>query len=521
MTMAANAYKAHNNTQLQIVNIITSGFTGSLKGWWDFYISQEEKDYILFAKKTIIKQENNQQIQTFEDDMVNTLIFAIIKNFVGDPSTFQEKTFEILMNLHCRKLTDFRCYKDNYLVKVFSRPDCKESYWKERFIAGLPKLFAERVRQKLRENFNNTIPYQNLTYGDLINYINKEGLTVCADLRFKEKLKKDRINSKNELGNFCQQYGYQPSNGPSTSKSKVFKKRSSKYFRKKKYNLPENYKKGKDYASKSKKPYRLNYKKSKRKSKDIIICHKCGRNGHTANNCYAKTKINELNVSEDLKEQIRKNILNTDSDSDEIISDFQTNDLNILENTTSSSEDSDICDSSVSVFSQDDKDHLNSLDSIKDKNIQELLIKQMLNKTNNITPANNENFNLKNIYERFTEAKPISMQELQEELKIDNFKINLTTLIDSGADMNCIQEVIFPTQIFEKTTSRLTGAGGTKLIVKYKVYDVHICNDQDYCYKTHLILVKDLSSRFIVGTPFITKVYPFMVNDDGIRTNVF
>nr|KAJ0191358.1 hypothetical protein LSAT_V11C800444750 [Lactuca sativa] len=543
MTMAANAYKAHNNTQLQIVNIITSGFTGSLKGWWDFYILQEEKDYILSAKKTIIKKENNQQIQTFEDDMVNTLIFAIIKNFVGNPTTFQEKTSEILMNLHCRKLTDFRWYKDNYLVKVFSRPDCKESYWKEHFIAGLPKLFAERVRQKLRENFNNTIPYQNLTYGDLINYIDKEGLAVCADLRFKEKLKKDRINSKNELGNFCQQYGYQPLNGTSTSKSKVFKKRSSKYFKKKKYNLPENYKKGKDYASKSKKPYRLNYKKSKRKSKDIIICHKCRRNGHTTNNCYAKTKINELNVSEDLKEQIRKNILNTDSDSDESISDFQTNDLNILENTTSSSEDSDICEcigkchcnnlinvitsSSVSVLSQDDKDLLNSLDSIKDKNIQELLIKQMLNKTNNITPANNENFNLKNIYERFTEAKPISMQELQEELKIntqitlvkDNFKINLTALIDSGADMKCIQEGIFPTQFYKKTTSRLTGARGTKLIVNYKVSNVHICNDQDYCYKTHLILVKVLSSPLILRTPFIIKLYPFMVNDDGIRTN--
>nr|KAJ0217288.1 hypothetical protein LSAT_V11C300145410 [Lactuca sativa] len=416
MTMAANAYKAHNNTQLQIVNILTSSFTGSLKGWWDFYISQEEKDYILSAKKTIIKQENNQQVQTFEDDMVNTLIFAIIKNFVGHPTTFQEKTSEILMNLHCRKLTDFRWYKDNYLVKVFSRPDCKE------------------VRQKLRENFNNNIPYQNLTCVDLINYINKEGLAVCADLRFKEKLKKDRINSKNELGNFCQQYGYHPLNGPSTSKSKVYKNRSSKYFRKKKYNLPENCKRGKDYASNSKKPYEPNYKKSKRKSKDINICHKCGRNGHTTNNCYAKTKINELNVSEDLKEQIRKFILNTDLDSDESISDFQTNDLNILENTTSSSEDPDICEciakchcsnlinvitsSSINVLSQDDKDLLNSLDSIKDKNIQELFIKQMLNKTNNITPANNENFNFKNIYETFAEAKPISMQELQEELKI-------------------------------------------------------------------------------------------------------
>nr|KAJ0227040.1 hypothetical protein LSAT_V11C100047650 [Lactuca sativa] len=217
MTIATNAYKAHNNTQLQIVNIITSRFTGSLKGWWDFYISQIEKDYILSAKKTIIKQENNQQIQTFEDDTVNTLIFAIIKNFVRDPTIFQEKTLEILMNLHCRKLTNFRWYKYNYLVKVFSRPDCKESYRKERFIVGLPKLFAERVRQKLRENDNNTIPY--LTYGDLINYINKEGLTVCVDLRFKQKLKKkkDRINSKNELRNFCQKYGYQPLNGPPIS----------------------------------------------------------------------------------------------------------------------------------------------------------------------------------------------------------------------------------------------------------------------------------------------------------------
>ena len=87
--------------------------------------------------------------------------------------------------------------------------------------------------------------------------------------------------------------------------------------------------------------------------------------------------------------------------------------------------------------------------------------------------------------------------------------------------MNCIQEGIFPTQFYEKTTSRLTGAGGTKLIVNYKVSDVHICNDQDYCYKTHLILVKDLSSPLILGTPFITKLYPFMVHDDGIRTNVF
>nr|KAJ0218077.1 hypothetical protein LSAT_V11C300118150 [Lactuca sativa] len=179
-----------------------------------------------------------------------------------DPTTFQEKTYEILMNLHCRKLTDFRWYKDNYLVKVFSRPDYKEAYWKERFIVGLPKLFAERVIQKLRKSFNNQIPYQNLTYGDIVNYINKEGLAVCADLRFKEKHKKDRINSKNELGNFCQDYGYHPLTRPSTSKSKNYKKKSLKYFRKnRKYNnLEKNYYKIKDY---SKKYYKRSSKKSK------------------------------------------------------------------------------------------------------------------------------------------------------------------------------------------------------------------------------------------------------------------
>ena len=43
------------------------------------------------------------------------------------------------------------------------RSDCKEAYWKERFIAGLPKLFAERIRNKLNIEFNNSIPYKELT----------------------------------------------------------------------------------------------------------------------------------------------------------------------------------------------------------------------------------------------------------------------------------------------------------------------------------------------------------------------
>ncbi|GJY17968.1 putative transcription factor interactor and regulator CCHC(Zn) family protein [Tanacetum coccineum] len=150
MTMAANAYKVHKNSELKIVQHLVAGFTGTLKGWWDSYLTEAEKWIILNAKKTIVKTENNIQTETQIEDMINTLIFAILKNFVGDPTAFQERNSVILLNLTCRKLSDFRWYTDVFLAKVMTRPDCREAYWKERFIAGLPRLFAEKISDELK-----------------------------------------------------------------------------------------------------------------------------------------------------------------------------------------------------------------------------------------------------------------------------------------------------------------------------------------------------------------------------------
>lgn len=46
---------------------------------------------------------------------------------------------------------------------------------------------------------------------------------------------------------------------------------------------------------------------------------------------------------------------------------------------------------------------------------------------------------------------------------------NEVALIDSGADLNCLQEGIIPTKYFDKTTQSLTQAGGDKLTVNYKL----------------------------------------------------
>ncbi|GAV89251.1 Peptidase_A3 domain-containing protein [Cephalotus follicularis] len=102
----------------------------------------------------------------------------------------------------------------------------------------------------------------------------------------------------------------------------------------------------------------------------------------------------------------------------------------------------------------------------------------------------------------------------------DYFKLPKITLIDSGAQMNCIQEGLIPTRFFEKTEEKLSIANGENLSVKFKIPDVHICND-DIGIKQTFILVKDLDIRIILGQPFLEVIKPFKVKNKGIITKIF
>ncbi|KAK2424968.1 hypothetical protein QL285_035270 [Trifolium repens] len=91
-------------------------------------------------------------------------------------------------------------------------------------------------------------------------------------------------------------------------------------------------------------------------------------------------------------------------------------------------------------------------------------------------------------------------------------------LIDSGADLNCIQEGIIPTKYFVKTTQSLTQAGGNKLQVNFKLDNTYICKD-NICLSTPFILVKDLTHRIILGTPFLHMIMPIIkIDQKGITT---
>lgn len=58
------------------------------------------------------------------------------------------------------------------------------------------------------------------------------------------------------------------------------------------------------------------------------------------------------------------------------------------------------------------------------------------------------------------------------------YKTELRTLamLDSGVDLNGIQEWLIPTQYYEKTIEQSHRANSQKLKIDYKISGAHICN---------------------------------------------
>lgn len=104
--MVATAYKTKPNiTDQAIALTLVAGLTGQLKGWWDNYLDEVDRNNILFAYKRnekgiIVKDETREPNQ----DSVSILIFAIAKYFLGDPSNLKDRSSEVLTNLRCKNL---------------------------------------------------------------------------------------------------------------------------------------------------------------------------------------------------------------------------------------------------------------------------------------------------------------------------------------------------------------------------------------------------------------------------------
>ncbi|XP_058218318.1 uncharacterized protein LOC131329239 [Rhododendron vialii] len=272
----------NQNEDKQVAGWITVGFTGMIKGWWDNVLIANQRSKILNAVKI---NEKGEQIQ----DAVYTLVQSIILHFVGHWDNQRERSRELLENLKCPTLTYFRWYKDVFLAK--------------------------------------------------------EGLTLCNDIKLLNQLKKQHLTGKQELRQFCDQFGYDTTKYPNISKKKSSNKTTKQYSKRKAQ------KKRKTTKQNGSKESTLAKKKQNNKSKKKVTtkCFKCEKIGHYANKCKTKKKLNELQIDDELKQLFKLMLNSSDSESQEE-SDEQINEISDQEDTSSSSEEEEVSKDFVSQY---------------------------------------------------------------------------------------------------------------------------------------------------------------------------
>ncbi|KAH9716759.1 hypothetical protein KPL71_021571 [Citrus sinensis] len=287
----------------------SSVYEWNIDGWWDHLLTKQQQLDILDSIRTDengapILDEFNSSIQ----DAITTLILTISLHFIGDPSHLRDKNAELLHNLRCRKLSEFQNYKTTFFTRLFLRDDANDITWKEKFLAGLPTLLGEKVRNSIKTLYDNRIPYDELTYGELVSFVNKAGLKICQDLKLQKRLKWELRKSKQELGSFCKQFNYDPFK-TSTSKDcngKCSSKPYRKHYKSKSHKKPFQDSRDLSYKKPSKpykKPNFSKKKESRAKSKipfnyKEATCYKCGKKGHTAKFCRMSRKLHELGLDE-------------------------------------------------------------------------------------------------------------------------------------------------------------------------------------------------------------------------------
>jgi len=151
-------------------------------------------------------------------------------------------------------------------------------------------LFGERILNRLRQNFaTNDIPFNSLTFGQLFGIIKSEGLTLCNELKLQAKYGANKAQSRQKMGNFCEVFGLERIEAPSTKRKRKFKRKSQPKRQFPSKNTGKTYKPHLPIKTKPKVT-----KKNSRKQNKPIVCYKCGKAGHKSFQCKMEKKINEL-----------------------------------------------------------------------------------------------------------------------------------------------------------------------------------------------------------------------------------
>ena len=115
----------HDIDQPDITNLLINDFSSTFHGWRDLYPTSLSI-FTKFIGCDII------------DDLY-TPIYTIPKYFVDLPSNISPRIF-----VYGYKW--YKWYQDVFVSRDMLQHDCRKPCWKERFIDGLPLIFAQKVK---------------------------------------------------------------------------------------------------------------------------------------------------------------------------------------------------------------------------------------------------------------------------------------------------------------------------------------------------------------------------------------
>ena len=149
--MVANNYLNDGIPNTEVVELIVLGFTGKLLLWWNNCLTTASKEDIKHAV-----QKNEEENPIFDErigrgvpDGVNTLIYTIMKHFIGKPNNITSRIYDQLSSLRCKNLGEYRWYEDVFTTRVMHRSDCTLHFGRRSSSMAYPHYLDRRSKKLL------------------------------------------------------------------------------------------------------------------------------------------------------------------------------------------------------------------------------------------------------------------------------------------------------------------------------------------------------------------------------------
>ena len=95
----------------------------------------------------VVKDEVGDVVHTFEgkprNNMIGVLTFMILEHWCGLDTEISNKHAMILMNLKCKKMSQYEYFHRDWVQRIYEVEDTKNLLWKQVYLAALPSKFVD------------------------------------------------------------------------------------------------------------------------------------------------------------------------------------------------------------------------------------------------------------------------------------------------------------------------------------------------------------------------------------------